>query len=53
MFRKAHIGDYENLFKYPECDEEQYQPDTTILRKIFKYLPLEMQMRRMFADQKT
>ena len=53
MFHKAHIGDYENLFKCPECDEERYQPDTTILRKRFKYLPLEMQIRRMFADQKT
>lgn len=53
IFRKTHIEDYETLTKCPKCNEDRYKPNTVIPRKRFKYLPLEMRVRRLFANKKT
>ena len=45
--------EYANLSKCPECDEDRYEPGTMIPRKKFKYMPLENQVRRLFANKTT
>ena len=53
VFHDSHAGEYADLSKCPECDEDHYEPGTVIPRKRFKYMPLENRVRRLFANEKT
>ena len=53
VLRDSQTGEYADLSKCPECDEDRYEPGTMIQRKRFKYMPLENRVRRLFANDRT
>ena len=53
IFRNSTTGKYEKLTKCPECDKDRFEPESTVPRKQFKYLPLETRLQRFFGNPET
>ena len=52
LFRDSTSGLYANSDVCPKCGEARFQPQTSIPRKRFKYIPLVPRLRRMFANSR-
>ena len=51
VYRNSSEGDFEKLQVCPVCGQQRYEPESKIPRKVFKYVPLEPRLRRMFRDK--
>jgi hypothetical protein len=53
IFRDCQEGNFKELSECPECNEARYHPGSEVARKVFKYIPLEPRLKRMFRNQKV
>ena len=51
IYRKTSQDNFESLQCYPTCGEQQYEPETKIPRKVFKYIPLQPRLQRIFEGK--
>ena len=53
IFRDCSGGNYSDLDQCPQCGEDRYKENGKSPRKMFKHMPIETRIRRLFANRAT
>ena len=53
VFKQCLEGSFENLTVCPKCSEPHFKKESSIPRKVFKYIPLAPRLSRMFKNKKN